>query len=749
MAVGTLRRDDGGPRRFLSSLAELHVRGVPVDWTAVFAGSDPRRVALPTYAFQRERYWLQPARAHAAAGSEPAGHPLLDAAVPLAGSGGAVFTGRLTERDHPWLADHRVAGAVLLPGTALLDVLHHIGALRGAPAVAELTGSAPIVLPEGGALDVQVRVEDRSVRVHTRGGPDAEWTENATATLGEDERPGTTVPWPPPAGARRLDLDGFYENLNVEYGPAFRAVHAVWAGDGEAWAELRLPEKADPDGFGLHPALLDAALHPIAAAALLPDPDRPRLAFSWSGVRLHATGARALRVHLTATGPDTVAISAADPSGVPVVDVESLALRPLDPGRLAAGGARDRLFEVAWVPAGKPGDAAPEVVVHRVASGDAERPLPERVRAVGWETLRLLRDWPDDPRAASARLLVVTAPDDPVHEAVRGLLRSAQSEHPGLLASLVTDEPGEEAVAAARSLIAEEPQVAVRDGRVLVPRLTRAPFPDPPERSRLAGGTVLVTGATGGLGRLVAEHLVREHGVAELVLLSRTGAPAEWVGELSALGAGVRNVAADVADRTALAEVVEQVADRLTGVVHAAGVVADGVLASLGPREWDAALTPKVDGAWHLHDLTRHLDLTAFVLYSSASSTFGSPGQGNYAAGNAFLDALARHRREQGLPAVSLAWGLWGGTAGMGGRLSGTDLARMARSGTRPLTAGEGLALFDAALESDRPALVPIRLDLAAVRAAGEVPPLLRALAPARRRRPEAPAPPGPDVTAP
>ncbi|MFF0520950.1 SDR family NAD(P)-dependent oxidoreductase [Actinomadura nitritigenes] len=748
VAVGTLRRDDGGLRRFLLSLAELHVRGVPVDWTAVFAGSDPRRVALPTYAFQRERYWLLPARGPAA-GPEPAGHPLLDAVVPLAGSGGAVFTGRLTERDHPWLADHRVAGAALLPGTALLDVLHHIGALRGAPAVAELTGSTPIVLPEGGALDVQVRVEERSVRVHTRSGPDGEWTENATATLGEDDRPGAAVPWPPPAGARPLDLDGFYESLNVEYGPAFRAVQAVWAGDGEAWAELRLPEEADPNGFGLHPALLDAALHPIAAAALLPDPDRPRLAFSWSGVRLHATGARALRVHLTATGPDSVAISAADPSGVPVVGVESLALRPLDPGRFAAGGARDRLFEVAWIPAGKAGHAAPDVVVHRVGSGDAGRPLPERVRAVGWETLRLLRDWPDGPRAASARLLVVTSPDDPVHEAVRGLLRSAQSEHPGLFASLVTDDPGEGPVAAALPLIPEEPQIAVRDGRVLVPRLARAPLPAPPERSRLAGGTVLVTGATGGLGRLVAEHLVRAHGVAELVLLSRTGAPAEWIGELSDLGAEVRSVAADVADRAALAEAVGQVADRLTGVVHAAGVVADGVLASLGPQEWDAALAPKVDGAWHLHELTQDLDLAAFVLYSSASSTFGSPGQGNYAAGNAFLDALARHRREQGLPAVSLAWGLWGGAAGMGGRLSGADLARMARSGTRPLTAEEGLALFDAALESDRPALVPIRLDLAAVRAAGEAPPLLRALAPARPRRPEAAAPAGPDAVAP
>ncbi|MBW8487754.1 type I polyketide synthase [Actinomadura parmotrematis] len=746
MVTGTLRRDDGGLRRFLLSLAELHVRGVAVDWAAVFAGTDPRPVALPTYAFQRERYWLSPAGA--AAGPEPVEHPLLDAVVTLAGSDGAVFTGRLSERDHPWLADHRVDGTVLLPGTALLDALHHIGDLRGAPAVAELAASAPIVLPEGGALDLQIRVEGRSVRVHTRSGPGAEWTENATATLTEDTGHAAGVPWPPPATARPLDLDGFYDRLPVEYGPAFRAVRAAWAGDGEAWVELRLPEREDAGGFGLHPALLDAALHPIAAARLLPDPDRPRLAFSWSGVRLHASGARTLRVHLTATGPDTVTIGAADPSGNPVADVGSLALRPLDPARIAPDRAGDRLFEVSWTPAEGAGRPAPEVVVHRVGSGDAARPVPERVHAVGLDTLRVLRDWPDDPRAASARLLVVTAPDDPVHEAVRGLVRSAQSEHPGRFASLVTDDPGEAAVAAALPLVADEPQLAVLGGRVLAARLTRAPLPPPPERSRLAGGTVLVTGATGGLGRLVAEHLVRAHGVAELVLLSRSGAPAGWVEELSGQGARVRSVAADVADRDALAGVVGRVADRLTGVVHAAGVVADGVLASLGPDAWDAALAPKVDGAWHLHELTRGLDLAAFVLYSSASATFGSPGQGNYAAGNAFLDALARHRRGEGLPAVSLAWGLWAETAGMGGRLSAADLARMARTGTRPLTAEQGLALFDAALESDRPALVPIRLDLAAVRAGEEVPPLLRALAPARPRRPAVAASPGPDTIA-
>ena len=184
-----------------------------------------------------------------------------------------------------------------------------------------------------------------------------------------------------------------------------------------------------------------------------------------------------------------------------------------------------------------------------------------------------------------------------------------------------------------------------------------------------------------------------------------------------------------------MANVVESVADRLVAVVHLAGVVDDGVVSALTPGQWDAVLGPKVNGAWHLHDLTKDLDLAAFVLYSSASSILGGAGQGNYAAANAFLDALAEYRQEIGLPAVSLAWGLWAESGGMGGRLSKTDLERMARFGTLALSAEQGLALFDLALASDRATLMPMRLDLAAVRASGEVPALLRLVAPPVLRR--------------
>ncbi|WP_338399812.1 type I polyketide synthase [Streptomyces caatingaensis] len=267
-------------------------------------------------------------------------------------------------------------------------------------------------------------------------------------------------------------------------------------------------------------------------------------------------------------------------------------------------------------------------------------------------------------------------------------------------------------------------------------------------------GTVLVTGATGTLGALVARHLVTEHGVRHLLLTSRRGAEApgaaELRAELEALGAEVTLAACDAADREALAALLAAVPDGhpLTGVFHVAGVLDDGVVASLTPERVDTVLRPKADAAWNLHELTRHLDLSAFVLFSSAAGTFGNPGQANYAAANSFLDALARHRHALGLPATSLAWGLWADASGMTGALDTTDLQRMARSGAAALTADEGLALLDTALGHPEPLHVPMHLDPAALAAdAGTdgVPALLRGLVrtPARRTAEAATAAPG------
>jgi nucleoside-diphosphate-sugar epimerase len=256
-------------------------------------------------------------------------------------------------------------------------------------------------------------------------------------------------------------------------------------------------------------------------------------------------------------------------------------------------------------------------------------------------------------------------------------------------------------------------------------------------------GTVLVTGGTGSLGALVARHLVTEHGARNLLLTSRRGpdAPgaAELTAELTSLGASVRVAACDAADRDALTRLLASVPGKapLTAVVHTAGVVDDGVLSALTPERMASVLHPKADAALNLHELTRDLDLAAWVLFSSAAGVLGNPGQANYAAANSFLDGLARTRHAQGLPAVSLAWGLWSHASDMTSALAAADLRRTERTGMLGLSAGEGLALFDAALTAGEPALVPTRFDLSVLRAqaaSGGLHPLLRGLVRAPRR---------------
>lgn len=339
---------------------------------------------------------------------------------------------------------------------------------------------------------------------------------------------------------------------------------------------------------------------------------------------------------------------------------------------------------------------------------------------------------------------------DPVAAAVTGLLRSAQSENPGRIVVLDLDGTDASARAVAGAVTAAlaqgEPQIGLREGVAYVPRLVaRTPDPDQDPRPRFTpDGTVLITGATGFLGGLVARHLVTEHGVRHLLLVSRRGEDApgarELSAELAASGASPVFAACDVADREALADLLRTVETEhpLTAVVHTAGVLDDAVLTGLTPERFDTVLRPKADAAWNLHELTREVDLSAFVLFSSIAAPLGTPGQANYAAANAFLDALALHRRADGLPALSLGWGLWGNDAGMAEELAAADRARLARTGIAPMVSDHGLALLDAALPDSEGLLVPVRLDAAALRtqaAAGQLPALLRALVrtPARR----------------
>ncbi|WP_455432477.1 type I polyketide synthase [Streptomyces leeuwenhoekii] len=798
MVLPTGRKDRAESLTLLTALAHLHVSGAVVDWAALFAGRPgERRMDLPTYAFQHERFWLRDTAVAASGGRE---HPLLGTAVPLADDQGWVFTGQLSTRTHPWLADHHLAGTAVAPGTALVELMSAVGNHLGLQRLDEFTLRAPLVIPEGPGAGLQITVgpagEDGRHEVSLHSHTEGTWTLHATGAL-EDSAPGPATEawaspqWPPP-GAIPVDLDGLFDRLGETgfgYGPAFQGLRGAWRRGDELFVEAGLPAEQRPaaESFALHPALLDAILQPLGLGALS---GRRGLPFSWTGVTWTGDkGPTDLRARFTPKDTDGVTIRLADPTGARVATVDSLVLRPLPTEQLAALGAgMDSLFRLEWSPLtltapgahGRPpslvvhpsftaltaaldtGGTVPEVVVvHPAWFGEGTTDPARAVRADLVTALATVQAFVADERLEDSRLVLVTrggvtaVPGDPAprvaQAAVWGLLRSAQSEYPGRIT--LVDLGTEELLAPDRMAAAHtvgEPQLAVRGGEFLVPRLVRADLPQqkPREKERAGidpDGTVLITGGTGSLGSLLARHLVVEHGVRGLLLTSRRGPDAEGAAglceELAALGATVTIAACDVADRIQVAELLRTVpADRpLTAVVHAAGTVDDGALAALTPDRVDAVLRAKGDGALHLHELTSELELSAFVLFSSAAGILGGAGQGNYAAANAVLDALAQQRAERRLPAVSLAWGWWDQDGGMTGHLGEADLRRVSGAGLLPLSAEEGLALFDAAVAGDEPVLVPLRADLGRLReqarTAGPLPAVLRALVPATRRR--------------
>ncbi|MGV9317193.1 SDR family NAD(P)-dependent oxidoreductase, partial [Streptomyces sp. NPDC003691] len=807
----------------VTAAARLRAGGVPVELTALLperSGPLPAEppVPLPTYPFQRTSYWLEadePADL-AAAGLRSAGHPLMRGELSLADGGRQVFTGRLTPGSLPWLADHTVAGIPVLPGAALVELALHTGERTGCPSVEELVLEAPLTVPDEGR-PVQLLLEPadgkgrRAFTVHAHPGGDVHdtpWERHASGVLAPGGPPpagagadtgetgaGTAAGagLRPPRDAVPVDVEGLYERLpglGYGYGPAFRGLRSVVRSGATLYAEVRLPEEArDRAGrFALHPALLDAALHPLFLHELPPEGAADgagkraatvRLPFSWSGVSLWAEGATTLRVRLRPgrDGDGTWSLDLSDGEGRPVAAVESLALHDVPVARIPSGSAAAPLYEVSWpalegaaVPADEappavadpgvlaaapPGVPLPDLVV-AVPPVAGDEPVPRRVRTAVGRVLALVGAWLADDRRGDGTLTLLTrdavhtgheAPGggaDPAAAPLWGMLRSVQNEHPGRIVLVDEDGTPESRAALGAALRSGEPQLALRAGTIRVPRLGGTVPPAPvttpvfdPER------TVLVTGGTGTLGTLLARHLVTEHRVRHLLLTSRGGpaaeGAAELVAELTALGAEPVVVACDTADRDALAVLLRDTAAErpLGAVIHAAGLLDDGLFESLTPERFDTVLRAKADGAWNLHELTAEADLTAFVLFSSLAGVLGGAGQANYAAANTFLDALAARRRAAGLPAVSLAWGPWAEASTMTGGLSPADRQRARRSGVLPLPTETALALFDAALSTDVPLAVPVRLDLAALRAAppGTGGPLLRELAGARRRR--------------
>ncbi|HEX7302327.1 SDR family NAD(P)-dependent oxidoreductase [Lentzea sp.] len=1036
MALGSIRRDDGGLDRFVLSLGEAFAHGVDVTWPGLSGG---RRVDLPTYAFERRRFWLDSGLGGATGGA----HPLLGSAVALADGGGVVLSGRVSPASPAWLADHAVAGQVLVPGTAFVEMAVRAGDEIGCPALEELTLHRPLALSAGTSVQVQVLVGAdesgrRSVGVFSSADGE-EWSHHAEGFLTSAAGEAVDLTEWPPAGADAVGIDGFYDRLTdagYGYGPSFRGLQAVWRRGDEIFAEVALPEEHQSDAgrFGLHPALFDAALHAAAARdegavreAMLP--------FVWNDVTLHAEGATALRVRLRPAGEDGLSLDLADATGAAVASVRSVVSRPVT---AAASSAGDSVLRMDWVALDvPPGDASGWVSLDEFDSADDARcvvvscvadtslPVADRGRAV----VTWLVDVLNRLAGTDAHVVVVTrgAVGDEVDlglAGVWGLVRSAQAELPDRI-TLVDAQSDVDFGLLAGLVASDEPSALVRDGRVLVPRLTRtmpetfalprntpwrlvadgesvegvdvvetgtaelgagqvrvairaagvnfrdalmcvglypggdtvignegagvvvevgaeaglavgdrvmglfrgsfgsevvadhrvvAKIPDgwsfaeaasvptvfltawyalrdladlragesvlvhsaaggvgmaatqlarawgaevygtasPAKWGALTGlagvassrtlefaeqfgrvdvvlnslagefvdaslgllgeggrfvemgktdvrdagqhpgvryrafdlaeagedriqemlreivalfeqgalsllpirawdvrrarealrfvsqakhvgkvvltvpreldpdGTVVITGGTGTLGLHVARHLA-QRGMRNLVLLSRSGSASEIDAEV---------VACDVTDRAALAEVLE--GRKITAVVHAAGVLDDGVISALTPERIDRVWRPKADAAINLHELTAGQDLAAFVLFSSAAGTVGSAGQGNYAAANVFLDALAQHRQERGLAGTSIAWGFWEDRSGMTEHLDDAQLRRMSAGGMRPLSAQDGLALLDAAIASPVPAVLAAKLDVKALK---DVPPLLRGLVRGRTRR--------------
>ncbi|MFE5588617.1 polyketide synthase dehydratase domain-containing protein, partial [Kitasatospora sp. NPDC056531] len=445
-AVLDRRRGEG--RSFREALSGVHVHGTPVAWPVTGPRAD-----LPTYPFQQRSYWLNaPRDTDAAPGQTATGHPLLGAAIDLADTASTVFTGNLSLATHPWLADHTVAGTVLLPGTAMLDLVLHAGTHVGCTRVEEMTLHTPLVLAEDASVDLRVTVGEpesdggRQVMVHSR--PLAEsgsgtWVRHATATV--TAAPAVTVEptavWPP-VGATAMDPNDVYPLLDArgyQYGPAFQGLTGYWVHGDDILTEVAMPDQGDAAGFGIHPALLDAAMHPLG---LETRGGGVALPFSWNGVQLHATGATALRVRLQRKG-EAVAVTATDLDGNPVLTADSLVLRPLPAGELGLKDrSRDPLLQIRWQPhtpsegdadrepvligtelgghrpfcpdlagllrAVDGGASVPETVLLHCAPTEDPLAAPEHAHAVTRQVLEALQQWLSDARFERSTLVVVT-----------------------------------------------------------------------------------------------------------------------------------------------------------------------------------------------------------------------------------------------------------------------------------------------------------------------------------------------------
>ncbi|WP_310777903.1 non-ribosomal peptide synthetase/type I polyketide synthase [Mycobacterium sp. Z3061] len=783
--ITTLHRDRPDVDSLNAALAALHIHGHSPSWRRLYPHANA--VGLPTYPFERRRYWLAaaPAVDVSAAGLGAVEHPLLGAVTELAGKGQVLISGSLSCSAHGWLAGHRVNGGVEFPVAGLIDVVLAAGGLVGCAVIEELVVHTALRLSEHASTDVQILVQPadpdgrRAFDVHSRAGGQrgpSGWTLCAGGVL--SAQPAVAPAAPPLAAVEAVDPDVFYEQLaadGLDCGGLFRSVRGVGhdaARPDVVCAEVELPAGTDVDGYGIHPALLDAALQPLAVfdrTGADAEPAGLRVPFAFAGVRLFATAATRLSVQLERTGADRYRLRAVDPAGAAVISIDSLSVgdSPDTVGeRAAADGPSEGLSKLSWpaLPANTftPGAAAPGWVVlgdgcdqlpaalrhHR---GYADVAHPDLGQADGVVWVLALSDPPGDvpvglhtltrsalaglqvwlaradtvntPLVILTRQAVQVSVDDSVddqapnlvHAALWALVHSAQNEHPGRITLVDIDDSaasGEVLSAVLSQRPDAEPQLAVRGGVAHVPRVVQTSAPAAPPTVFDPDGTVLITGGTGMLGAVFAEHLITRYGVGHLLLVSRRGPEAPGANELqqrlTQLGARVTIAACDVADPVEVSALLAAIpaGHRLCAVIHTAAVLDDALVSDMTVAQLDAVLAAKADSAWHLHRLTAELDLDAFIVFSSAAGVLGGPGQANYAAANAFLDALAQLRQHNQLPATSLAWGYWQTASAMTAEVGSIERARFARTGMTPISTSDGLILFDAALTCRQPALI-------------------------------------------
>ncbi|MFH9619516.1 SDR family NAD(P)-dependent oxidoreductase [Streptomyces pratensis] len=630
------------------ALAHLYTRGTAVTWPTL-APATP--VDLPTYAFHRQRYWPRPSgpvgvdAAVGSVGLQSTGHPLLGARVALADPDGdrLLLTGRISLAEQPWLTDHTVMGRVLVPGTALAELALGAGEYAGCGQLSELVLQSPLTVPsEGATVDVQVTVgapdeqEQRPVRIFSRPTTNddepADWTCHAVGALAADTAAAPVAeptPWPP-ADATPVDVSGLYERLTewgYAYGPVFQGLRAVWQRGDEVFAEVELPEPglADAGRFGVHPALMDAALHCQVAIALEQgDGVERRLPFSFGGVQVHATGATTARVRLSPNGADAVSVIMTDTANLPVLTIDALTSRPIAAADIEGTARRtDSLFQLGWtalpvgdfdeqllavvgdgpVPEGarsfadlselrkavRPGEPVPDVVILRAPAG-GQGEVPTETRSVVGTVLEAVQEWIASDETTSGRLAVVTAngvsasPGDVVdvaQAAVRGLVRSACSEHPGRI--LQVDVDGDAASLAAlpgvlaAAVSAGEPEAVVRSGSASVPRL-----------GKVSRGTALTAPEGGGAWSLDMDGSGTLEGLGLVPCPRSEAPPAEGQVRIAVRATGVNF--RDVLLSLGMVAIAESFTEDAYGCEGA------GVVAEIGPGVTDLAVGDHVMG---------------------------------------------------------------------------------------------------------------------------------------------------------